>query len=42
MATHTFLNEQESAAMSGISSLSTMLVGTPGTSVQALHTALDM
>lgn len=38
MATQTFLNEQESAAMPGMSSLSTMLAGTPGTSVQAFHT----
>lgn len=36
--TQAFLNEQESAAMPGMSPLSTMLVGTPGTSVQAFHT----
>jgi len=38
MATQTFLNEEESAAMPGMSSLSTMLATTPGTCVQAFHT----
>lgn len=38
MATQTFLNEQESAAMPGMSSLPTMLACTPGTCVKAFHT----
>lgn len=45
MATQTFLNEEESAAMPGMSSLSTTLARTPGTCVQAFHTpthALEM
>lgn len=38
MATQTFLNEQDSAAMLGISSLSAMLASPTGTDVQAFHT----
>lgn len=38
MVTETFLNEQESAAMPGMSSLSTKPAGTPGTSIQAFRT----
>lgn len=42
MASETFLNEQESAAMPGMSSLLTMLGASPGTCIQAFHTAMDM
>lgn len=38
VSTETFLNEQESAAMPGMSSLSTMFTLTSGTSIQAFHT----
>lgn len=37
-ASQTSLNEQESAAMPGMSSLLTMLAYTPGTCVKAFHT----
>lgn len=37
VATETFLNEWESAAMPGMSSLSTMFTLTSGTSIQAFH-----
>lgn len=38
VAAETFLNEQVFAAMHGMSSLSTMLVDSPGTSVQPFPT----
>lgn len=36
-ATETFLNEQESAAMPGMSLLPTVFSGTHGTSIQVFH-----